>query len=71
MSDNIKAESDVEPDEARAGSRATGGVADPDKPDQGSTTGTTETEEYVGRIAGQDVGYAGETGAEARAAADD
>ncbi|MEO9138993.1 MAG: hypothetical protein ABI345_07990 [Jatrophihabitans sp.] len=70
MSHNIEAESDVEPDEARVDSRATGGVADPDEPDQGSTTGTTETE-YVGRIAGQDVGYAGETGAERRAEADD
>ncbi len=27
--------------------------------------------EYVGRVAGDDVGYAGEQGAEARAAADD
>lgn len=71
MSHNIKAEPDVEGDEARVDSRATGSVADPDKPDQGSTTGTTETEEYVGRIAGQDVGYAGETGAERRAEADD
>lgn len=71
MSHNIKAESDVEADDARADSRATGGVPDPDKPDQGSTTGTTETGEYVGRVAGQDVGYAGETGAERRAEADD
>lgn len=43
------------------------GVPDPAKPDQGSTTGTTPDDEYVGRVAGQDVGYAGETGAEARA----
>lgn len=61
------AESDVDADEARVDSRATGGVADPDKPDQGSTTGTTPDDEYVGRIAGQDAGYAEETGAERRA----
>lgn len=36
-------------------------------PDGGSTTGTDENEEFVGRVAGQDAGYAGETGAEARA----
>ena len=38
-------------------------------PDGGSTTGTDENEEYVGRVAGEDAGYAGETGAEARAEA--
>ncbi|MCU1660039.1 MAG: hypothetical protein JWR58_104 [Pseudonocardia sp.] len=38
--------------------------ADPDGP---STTGTDENEEFVGRVTGQDAGYAGETGAEARA----
>jgi hypothetical protein len=37
-------------------------------PDGGSTTGTDENEEFVGRVSGQDAGYAGETGAEARAA---
>ena len=66
MSDR-KAEDDTEADEARVDSRDTGGVEDPDKPDQGSTTGTTPDGEYVGRVAGQDVGYAGETGAERRA----
>jgi hypothetical protein len=48
-------------------SRATGGVEDPSAPDQGSTTGTTPSEEFVGRASGEDVGYAGETGAERRA----
>lgn len=62
-----KAESDVQADEERVDSRATGGVPDPAKPDQGSTTGTTPDDEYVGRVAGQDTGYAGETGAERRA----
>jgi len=65
--DRSKGESDVEPDNARVNSRDTGGVEDPTKPDQGSTTGTTPDDEYVGRIAGDDVGYAGETGAERRA----
>jgi hypothetical protein len=61
-------EEDVEPDDAQALSRATGGVDDPDAPDQASTTGTTPKGEYVGRIAGEDVGYAGEQGADRRAA---
>jgi hypothetical protein len=51
-------EDDVHPDDAEALSRATGGVADPDAPDQGSTTGTTPSEEFVGQAVGQDVGYA-------------
>ena len=34
--------------------------------DQGAVTGTGETDEFVGRAAGRDLGYAGETGAEAR-----
>ena len=49
-------------------SRPTGGVEDPDAPDQASTTGTTPKGEYVGRIAGDDVGYAGGQGADRRAA---
>jgi hypothetical protein len=67
MKRNKHTERDVEPDEAVAASRETGGVPDPDQPDQATTTGTTPNEEFVGRVAGQDVGYAGETGAEARA----
>lgn len=68
MSDTPKREADVPDDDHQATSRATGGVADADAPDQGSTTGTTPSGEFVGRVAGQDVGYAGETGAERRAA---
>jgi hypothetical protein len=60
-------EPDVDPDPARADSRETGGVPDPEKPDQASTTGTTPDEEYIGRIAGDDPGYSEETGAERRA----
>jgi hypothetical protein len=62
-----RAEPDVQGDPDRVDSRDTGGVADKSKPDQGSTTGTTPDDEYVGRIAGQDVGYEEETGAERRA----
>ena len=57
-----------------ARSRETGG--DPDRrerevhPDaSGSTTGTDENEEFVGRVAGLDETSVGETGAEARAEA--
>ena len=69
-------EPDVEADQQLARSRDTGGV-DPDRkdrsdphhgdPDGSSTTGTDENQEFVGRIAGQDAGFEGETGAEARA----
>ncbi|GAC1440798.1 MAG: hypothetical protein NVSMB55_06750 [Mycobacteriales bacterium] len=61
-------EDGVSPDDAQALSRATGGVEDPSAPDQGSTTGTTPSGEFVGRVAGQDVGYAEEQGGERRAA---
>jgi hypothetical protein len=71
-------EPDVAADPNVARSRETGGLdrdddarteprdgrSDPDGP---STTGTDENETFVGRVAGQDAGYAGETGAEARA----
>ena len=63
-------EDDVDPDDKEALSRATGGVEDDSAPDQGSTTGTTPSETFVGRTAGQDVGYAGETGGERRAKAE-
>ena len=60
-------EDDVDPDDGEALSRATGGV-DADHADEGSTTGTGESETFVGRVAGQDVGYAEEQGGERRAA---
>jgi hypothetical protein len=62
-------EEDVDLDDAQALSRATGGD-ESDAPDAAGTTGTGESETFVGRVAGQDVGYAGETGAERRAAAE-
>ena len=60
-------EDDVSPDDKEALSRATGGVEDPSQPDQGSTTGTTPSETFVGESVGQDVGYAEEQGGERRA----
>ena len=63
-------EEDVDRDDGEALSRATGGV-DSDTADAAGTTGTGEAEEFVGRVSGQDEGYAGETGAERRAAAED
>jgi hypothetical protein len=69
-------EPDVAADPNVARSRDTGGVDPEDKdrptntatdPDGNSTTGTDENEKFVGRTAGDDAGYAGETGAEARA----
>lgn len=64
-----KSEQDVAVDRGVARTRATGGVPNPTVPDQHSTTGTTPTYTFVGRTAGNDSGYVGETGAEARAAA--
>lgn len=68
MSESKTSEPDVERDQNVARSRETGGRRPQGDDDEASTTGTTEDEEYVGRIAGDDPGYAGETGAEARQA---
>jgi hypothetical protein len=62
-------EDDVDTDDKLANARPTGGDPD-DAGDAGSTTGTGEGEEFVGRVAGRDEGYAGETGAEARSEAE-
>lgn len=67
-------EPDVSVDPQLARTRETGGSPDdhPDEPTEGDnpgTTGTGEAEEFVGRVAGRDLGYAGQTGAEARAEA--
>lgn len=60
-----KPESDAPGDSAVAGTRATGG--DPDRSGtDASTTGPGENDTFVGRVSGQDEGYAGETGAERR-----
>lgn len=63
-------EEDVDRDDAQALSRATGGEDD-DQPDATTTTGTGDSGTFVGRTSGQDVGYADETGAERRAAAEE
>ena len=63
-------EDDVETDRQVANSRATGG-GDAAGGDAESTTGTGVSEEFVGRAGGEDEGYAGETGAEARSDAED
>ncbi|TQN37425.1 hypothetical protein FHU33_4076 [Blastococcus colisei] len=63
-------EEDVDRDDAQALSRATGGE-ESDQPDAAGTTGTGGSGTFVGRTSGQDVGYAGETGAERRAAAEE
>jgi hypothetical protein len=66
-------ESDVPADRQVARSREAGGRdpaaegASTADPDGATTTGTDENEEFVGRVAGQDAGYSGQTGAEARA----
>ncbi|HWG01330.1 MAG TPA: hypothetical protein VG164_05720 [Trebonia sp.] len=57
-------------DTAVAWSREDGGVEDSGRPDHGSTTGTTPSGQYVGRVAGEDTGAFEETGAERRAEAD-
>ena len=62
---------DVARDPALASSRATGGDHPELSGDRGSTTGTGRTGGFVGRIAGDDNGYAGETGAERRAEVSD
>ena len=67
MSGGQKTEPEVQPDPARVDSRATGGA--PDRRDnEGGTTGTSQAEEFVGRVAG-DEDFSGETGAERRAQA--
>jgi hypothetical protein len=59
-------EQDVGQDPAVPSSRATGGGHEDHPGDSGSITGTGDTDVFVGRAAGLDEGYAGETGAEAR-----
>jgi len=60
-------EDDVADDDTQARTRATGGAPEETAADSQGTTGTGESDEFVGRAAGQDDGYEGETGAERRA----
>ncbi len=62
-------EQDVADDDNQAQSRQTGGDPHATGADAASTTGTGANDTFVGRAAGQDEGYTGETGAERRAAA--
>ena len=62
---------DVATDPALVSNRSTGGDHVELSGDRGSVTGTGQTGEFVGRVAGDDLGYAGETGAERRAQAQD
>jgi hypothetical protein len=59
-------EADVDPDSDQARIRETGGKPGPERGDDTSTTGTAPNDVFVGRVAGDDLGYAGETGAEKR-----
>jgi hypothetical protein len=61
-------ESDVAADERVAESRDSGGRAPDGEQDKHSTTGTTRNENYVGRVSGDESGFEGESGAEARSA---
>jgi hypothetical protein len=65
-----------EPADGRAGSERNEGVEGPGDVETGDPTSTTGAAgvgqgEPVGRLAGADPGYAGETGAERRAEAED
>lgn len=66
---NDETETDVQRDDAVAGSRPTGGANDAKGPGTRGTTGSAEHGEFVGRISGDDSGYEEETGAEIRARA--
>ncbi|MET7279905.1 hypothetical protein ABZS29_16835 [Kribbella sp. NPDC005582] len=59
-------EGDAPADTDVAASRDTGGDPAEVGGDTHSTTGTGVNDTFVGRVAGDDEGYAGETGAEAR-----
>lgn len=60
-------EADVAQDPAQVNRRPVGGEHRPDADDAHSTTGPSANETFVGRVSGDDSGYAGETGAERRA----
>lgn len=60
-------EGDAGHDPRSVASRVAGGVHQQLDADRGSTTGTGVTDVHVGQIAGDDLGYAEETGAERRA----
>ncbi|NIJ13661.1 hypothetical protein FHU38_004005 [Saccharomonospora amisosensis] len=59
-------EADAADDPMVVRSRPTGGRQDDDRGDNQSSTGPGHTDTFVGRVAGEDLGYTGETGAERR-----
>jgi hypothetical protein len=61
-----RTEDDVPVDQAQAGSRVTGGGPDVGTMDKNSTTGGTESGEFVGRAGSDETGDVGVSGAEAR-----
>ena len=61
-----RGERDAPADPANAGARDTGGGSDVDSMDRNSTTGTTESGEFVGRAGGDETGDVGLSGGEAR-----
>jgi hypothetical protein len=61
-----RGELDAPADPANAGARDTGGGSDVDTMDTNSTTGTTESGEFVGRAGGDETGDVGLSGGEAR-----
>jgi len=65
-SDEGRREADVSDDDAQALRRVTGGDEAASGGDAEATTGAGPSGTFVGRDAGQDEGYAGETGAERR-----
>jgi hypothetical protein len=60
-------EADVEHDPAEVNTRPTGGEHPPASPDAHSTTGPSANDTFVGRVSGEEAGFADETGAERRA----
>ncbi len=61
-----RGEGDAPADPANAGARATGGGSEVDSMDQNSTTGTSESDTFVGRAGSDETGDVGLSGAEAR-----
>jgi hypothetical protein len=61
-----KPESDVRGDPATPDTRSGGGEPERTGGEDPSTTGPGANETFVGRVSGQDAGYSGRTGAEAR-----
>ncbi|MBJ7358837.1 hypothetical protein [Nocardioides sp.] len=61
-----RGEQDAPADPANAGARETGGGSDAPTMDANSTTGTTESAEFVGRAGGDETGDTGASGAEVR-----